>query len=179
MLLLYMALIDNEDDKKSFENLFNQNKSKAFAIAFKILKNRSLAEEACSEAFFRIAKCFQRIKDLEAHKLDYYIIITVKNAALSLLKKEKKHNETVQLNDDIHELTDDSLSNHNYDDIVDCVKQLSYINQEIIYLRVTIGLDYNEISQILHISNATARQRFKHAKDSLARLLEKEKIYNE
>ncbi len=51
MLAIYLTLIDNEDDKKSFEDLYNQNRSKAYAIAFNILKNKALAEEACSEAF--------------------------------------------------------------------------------------------------------------------------------
>ena len=75
MLAIYLTLIDNEDDKKSFEDLYNQNRSKAYAIAFNILKNKTLAEEACSEAFFSLAKSFQKIKNLESHKLDYYIVI--------------------------------------------------------------------------------------------------------
>ena len=58
---LYLTLIDNEDDKKSFEDLYNQNRSKAYAIAFNILKNKTLAEEACSETFFSLAKSFQKI----------------------------------------------------------------------------------------------------------------------
>ena len=60
MLAIYLTLIDNEDDKKSFEDLYNQNRSKAYAIAFNILKNKALAEEACSETFFSVsfqAKC--------------------------------------------------------------------------------------------------------------------------
>lgn len=89
MLALYLTLIDNEDDKRSFEDLYNQNRSKAYAIAFNILKNKALAEEACSEAFFSLAKSFQKIKNLESHKLDYYIVITVRNASLNLLKKKK------------------------------------------------------------------------------------------
>lgn len=75
MLAIYLTLIDNEDDKKSFEDLYNQNRSKAYAIAFNILKNKTLAEEACSETFFSLAKSFQKIKNLESHKLDYYIVI--------------------------------------------------------------------------------------------------------
>lgn len=60
MLAIYLTLIDNEDDKKSFEDLYNQNRSKAYAIAFNILKNKTLAEEACSEAFFSLAKMFSK-----------------------------------------------------------------------------------------------------------------------
>lgn len=177
MLALYLTLIDNEDDKRSFEDLYNQNRSKAYAIAFNILKNKALAEEACSEAFFSLAKSFQKIRNLESHKLDYYIVITVRNASLNLLKK-KEHIKTMQLSEDIPELTDESLCDRNYDNIVGCIRQLSYTDQEILYLRITLGMGYSEISSALHISNAAARQRFQHAKDSLAKLLEKEGIYN-
>lgn len=179
MLAIYLTLIDNEDDKKSFEDLYNQNRSKAYAIAFNILKKKALAEEACSaNAFFSLAKSFQKIKNLESHKLDYYIVITVRNTSLNLLKKEKEHIKAMNLSEDIPELTDETLCDRNYDNIVDCIRRLSYTNQEILYLRFTLGMGYNEISSTLHISNATARQRFQHAKYSLAKLLEKEGIYN-
>lgn len=62
MLAIYLTLIDNEDDKKSFEDLYNQNRSKAYAIAFNILKNKALAEEACSEAFLVSQKVFKKLK---------------------------------------------------------------------------------------------------------------------
>ena len=178
MLAIYLTLIDNEDDKKSFEDLYNQNRSKAYAIAFNILKNKALAEEACSEAFFSLAKSFQKIKNLESHKLDYYIVITVRNTSLNLLKKEKEHIKAMNLSEDIPELTDETLCDRNYDNIVDCIRRLSYTDQEILYLRITLGMGYSEVSSALHISNAAARQRFQHAKDSLAKLLEKEGIYN-
>lgn len=62
MLAIYLTLIDNEDDKKSFEDLYNQNRSKAYAIAFNILKNKTLAEEACSEPFLVSQKVFKKLK---------------------------------------------------------------------------------------------------------------------
>lgn len=110
--------------------------------------------------------------------MDYYIVITVRNTSLNLLKKEKEHIKAMNLSEDIPELTDETLCDRNYDNIVDCIRRLSYTDQEILYLRITLGMGYNEISSALHISNATARQRFQHAKDSLAKLLEKEGIYN-
>lgn len=32
MLAIYLTLIDNEDDKKSFEDLYNQNRSKLMRL---------------------------------------------------------------------------------------------------------------------------------------------------
>lgn len=84
----------------------------------------------------------------------------------------------MQLSEDIPELTGESLCDRNYDNIVGCIRQLSYTDQEILHLSITLGMGYSEILSVLHISNAAARQRFQHAKDSLAKLLEKEGIFN-
>lgn len=62
MLAIYLTLIDNEDDKKSFEDLYNQNRSKAYAIAFNILKNKTLAEEAFLKTFLVSQKVFKKLK---------------------------------------------------------------------------------------------------------------------
>ena len=58
MLPIYMALIDDEEDISAFEILYKECKSKAYIIAYKILKNESLAEECVSEVFLlqRISK---------------------------------------------------------------------------------------------------------------------------
>ena len=50
MLGVCMALIDDDDDISAFEILYKECKSKAYIIAYNILKNESLAEECvCKE----------------------------------------------------------------------------------------------------------------------------------
>lgn len=51
MLPIYMALIDDEKDKKAFEKLYNKYKNKVHAISLNILKNEQLAEESTSHFF--------------------------------------------------------------------------------------------------------------------------------
>ena len=89
MLPIYMALIDDEKDKKAFETLYNKYKNKVHAISLNILKNEQLAEESTSDTFLSLAKCFQKIKHLEYHKLDYYIVITGTWQRIYLKRKKK------------------------------------------------------------------------------------------
>ena len=100
MLGVCMALIDDEKDKKAFEKLYNKYKNKVHAISLNILKNEQLAEESTSDTFLSLAKCFQKIKHLEYHKLDYYIVITSRNMAKNISKKEKENLMTVSYDDD-------------------------------------------------------------------------------
>lgn len=174
-----MALIDDEDDKKTFAQLYEKYKLQAVSIALKVLKSRELAEDACSEAFLSIAKCFEKVKDFEPHKLERYIVVTVRNTSINMLKAEKRHIETVPLNDNFSSLTDESLCNRDYADIIDCIKKLSYTDQEILYLRINCDLSYSEIANSLHISNTAARKRLQNARENLEQLLEKENIYHE
>lgn len=179
MLAACMALIDDEEDKKLFARLYSKYETMAISIALKILKNQESAEDACFEAFLSIAKCFEKIKNLEPHKLERYIVVTVKNTSINMFNEEKRRVKTVPLDDNFSDLTDESLSNKDYTEIIRCIKELSYTDQEILYLRINCGLKYSEIADSLHISNAAARKRLQGAKENLITLLKKEEIYHE
>ena len=73
--LIYAALVD-DDDLSDSEKLYNDNKILAYSVAMKILDNNALAEDAVSDAFLSIAKNFQTVNILNAHKKHKYLIIT-------------------------------------------------------------------------------------------------------
>ena len=50
--------------------------------------------------FYRWLNVFKKIKHLEYHKLDYYIVITSRNMAKNISKKEKENLMTVSYDDD-------------------------------------------------------------------------------
>ena len=72
-----MIMLDN-DDIDLFEQLYLDNRQVAFRIANRILHNYTLAEDTISEAFFRIAVNFPEIYHLNSHKMQYYVVITVR-----------------------------------------------------------------------------------------------------
>ena len=80
MLAVCMTLIDNDKDQTSFEDFYYRNRQIAYAFAYKILNNSALAEEACANAFFSIAKCFKKIHNYSLHDMDAYLIRTLRNA---------------------------------------------------------------------------------------------------
>ena len=75
MLAVCMTLIDNDKDQTSFEDFYYRNRQIAYAFAYKILNNSALAEEACANAFFSIAKCFKKIHNYSLHDMDAYLIM--------------------------------------------------------------------------------------------------------
>ncbi len=173
MLALCLTLIADEEDRISFESLYYQYKKKAYAIAYDILKNPALAEDACSEGFFSIAKVYTSIRDLEPQQLETYVLSTIRNQALNLCREEKEHRKVLPINEEVIPLNDGVLSQYNIHFIRECIKKLSRTDREILYLKVTLGFEYPDIAQHLGISQAAARKRLEYARKNLSKLLKK------
>ena len=171
MLPIYLALIDEEEDKISFAEMYDKYKQRIYNISFKILQNAALAEESTSEVFLSLAKCYNKIKGLDPHKLDYYIVLTSRSTALDMVKKERKHMENIEYDDDIL-LTNDKMEEYDYSFLKECIKQLSFQDREILYLKFNCGLDFKIISETIGITSSAARKRLQYAKEHLRKLLE-------
>lgn len=165
-----MALLD-EEDNKPFNALYEKYKDRAYAIAYSILEDSFLADDATVEVFISLAKNFKIVKKLNYHKLDYYIVITSRNTAINMLKKEKKHMKMKSYNDDLY-LADDNLKAFDYVFLKLCISKLRFNDQQVLYLRYTARLEYKEIAATLGISSAAARKRVQLAKARLKKLIE-------
>lgn len=175
MLSVYMALIDDEEDKKAFEKLYNKYKNKAYLVAMDYLKNNSLAEECVSETFLAIGKNFQTINKLEPNKQLKYIVISIKNKANDTLRKEKVNLNAEEYNDEDY-FTENSYSQYDAVAWADCIDKLSQRDKDILYLRCILQLDYKEISKALGISQGAARARVFAARERLSNLLKEEDV---
>ncbi|MBR4621998.1 MAG: sigma-70 family RNA polymerase sigma factor [Ruminococcus sp.] len=169
MLSAYCLLIDSSLHE-DFVLFYRENRLRGMRVAYDILRDEHLAEDALSESFLKIAECFQKIHDLPSHKLQAYFVITVRNTSVSMLRKEKVIDIT-PYND---ELDHNDLPEADFDRLKDCLEKLSDTDREILYLRFDLELGYEEISSALGLAPTAARQRLRYAKKKLRALLEEE-----
>ena len=148
MLAVCMTLIDNDKDQTSFEDFYYRNRQIAYAFAYKILNNSALAEEACANAFFNIAKCFKKIHNYSLHDMDAYLIRTIRNACYAIYNKENQ-NPTSSIFD---LKVEDEPSEDFYDDIdldllIDAVRKLDDKLKSVIAYKVYYDLTADEIRE--------------------------------
>lgn len=86
--MIYMALVDDED-VPAFEKLYNRTYKRLYAIAYDILKDHQLAEDALSEMFLRVSLNFKKINNLSLHQIDAYLVRSIKNTCYNTIKKKK------------------------------------------------------------------------------------------
>ena len=77
---------------KGLVQLYNAQKQKLYFIAYKMLNDEKLAEEAVSEAFLNISVKFDSFKTLSDSQIEAYCVLTLKNICKNIINSESKNN---------------------------------------------------------------------------------------
>lgn len=170
-MLIYLSLIDTEDEKSKFEQVYNSYKHTMFYVAKGILKDDYLSEDAVHNAFFNIAKNMDNINQVKSSRTKGYVLVIVRNISLNMLKIQKK---TVDIEDFKENMTDDSnleeevLSKLSLDSIVEEITNLPVIYKDVLYLSYVEELKTQEISKLINISNEAVKKRLQRGRNILA-----------
>lgn len=177
MICMYMALINDQNDREKFIELYDHYKNAAIIIAMRLLNNRTLAEDAVQEAFFRIADNISKVEGISP-KTTSYINIVIRNVCFDILRKEKK-NDTLPLDDNILsekniELPDIQiiLQNSGIKFIAECINSMDIIYRDAISLKYVYGYSVEEIAKSLGINEKTVEMRLYRGRKILKKILE-------
>ena len=99
MLSLYLSFIDDEDDRKKFEDIYYNYRKRMVAVAYSVLNNKSDSEDAVHDAFIKIARNMRAIDDPMSEKTLSYVSKAAKNAAINILHKNERRNTFIGFGD--------------------------------------------------------------------------------
>lgn len=178
MLTFYQSLIDSDQDKSFFEELYHQHRHTMFGVAFNCLKDHHLAEDAVHDAFLRILKHLDRIRDFECNKMRTYFVLIVKNIAIDMLRRQK-HLEPDALEDFADVLSDSRqapdeafISQEGHDVLMKVMKSMPQSSLDVLSLKMVYGFDNSQIAQLLSIPETTIRVRLFRGRKKLTALLQ-------
>lgn len=153
MIGIFLALIDTDEDKARFIDLYEKCRKLMFFVANDILKDATLAEDAVQEAFIRIAKNFHKIADIACPQTKSFVVIITRNIALTMISKETK---IIELHEkESHNFANDqdiTFEDISYNVLVKEILNLPQKYRDVLYLNNVYGYSYNEISNLLSIS---------------------------
>ena len=167
-MLIYLALIDTESDKRKFELIYNQYKQLMFYVAKNILYDRHESEDAVHQAFLRVIDHFEKIGEVDCPQTRAYLVIIVKNISLNILKKRKNNNllSYDELDPFIQSYGDDKPLG-----LMEAIFKLPTIFSNVLILKYSNGYTTQEISEILDINYETVKKRITRAKQALSEVL--------
>ena len=157
-----------EGSVDSFTELAARYYPPMVAIAHSITGDRDLAEDAAQQCFAKAVVKLPQLKNYE--KFACWLAAICRNEAKDIAKLENYHRKSEMLSEITAESNDDSST----EVVKNAMKKLSTSSKEVIYLRYYDGLSYEQISDVLGISEQAINGRLRRAKKKLAQILKRE-----
>ncbi|WP_312695371.1 RNA polymerase sigma factor [Caproiciproducens sp.] len=173
-VLIFIQAIQNESDRSFVEELYNNYGSTMLYIAQGILKDRSRAEDAVSQAFVKIIDNLQKFRFENCNKTKGLVVIIVRHISYDMLKSEKRRHSVPleQLEAEIAGAGDDApleslVSAGSYHFVMDCLSCLNDRYRDVLRLKLIYEYKDEEIAKMLAISQENVRVRFQRARKAL------------
>ena len=168
-MLVYLQMIESNDDRDKFEQLYNKYRSLMYHSAYRILQNREDSEDAVHQAFISIIENLEKIKDVDLPETRSFCVICCKNKALDLYRRKKRSGE-IELIDNYTEISAPEFDNR----LDEAIANLPVKLGSVILLHYDNGFSMEEVAEILGITVSAARRRLTRAKDELRKALQEE-----
>lgn len=171
--MIYIALVDDKD-VPAFEKMYNRTYKKLYSIAYNILKNHQLAEDALSEMFLRVSLSFKKINNLSLHDLDAYLVRSIKNTCYNFIEKnnsdKKKLDELIKTN--VKDIDDSVFDKIDLDLLMEAVNALPEPFKTALVLKEYYELTADEVANQMNVSKRSVFYYIKAAKVMIATQLE-------
>lgn len=175
MLTILLTLIETEEEKTNFIYGYEKYRHLMFDIANSILNDTHLAEDAVQEAFFRIAKNFSKVDDIDSITTRNYYVVITRNVALTMVKKENYIVDENLIRTKLEkEVLEQHIENEKDLNIIKNVLKMDEKYKVPMYLYYVYGFSSNEISGLMGIKAATVRKQIERGKALLRRVIEAE-----
>jgi len=163
-------MLETEQDQRRFTRLFDAYEKKIYAMAFRILGNQAQAEDAAQQTWLKLVENWKRVSILPWKETEGYVVTTAKNAALDILRSERK--TTAFPEDWDPPAQKDTQAEYDY--LVALIRALPENYRRILELKCVEEQTNREISRRLHIGESTVGVRILRGKVMLREQLKKE-----
>jgi RNA polymerase sigma factor (sigma-70 family) len=157
--------------------LYQRYSPKMLSVCYRYARNREDAEDMLQEAFIKVFTQLHQYKGLGA--FEGWVRKVVVHTCINVIKKEKRHNETVDLIHASHlgSRTEMISGIMQAKQIIECIRLLPTGYRTVLNLYAIEGFSHAEIAQTLDIAESTSRSQFTRAKQMLEEILKSKQLW--
>lgn len=174
MLAFYLSLLDTEEEKSKFAQLYEKYGKLMKYVARCRLNDEYFAEDAMHNAFIKLTRYLNTIEEVDCHKTKRFVVLVIESVVTDMLRKDKHYPkdsyEELELTVACHE---DVLDRIAVRELMEMIAQLPENYRVALELRAYHKLDEKQIADLLGISYAAARKRLERARALLSQQLKK------
>lgn len=184
MLIIYIGLIDDEQQRIKFEEIYTTYRMQMIHLAKSYFENESDAEDVVHDVFVRIAtKHMKFIQGLgNPEDIRNYLLKATKNTALNELKRKGRSNVSIEDVaesdlDSFPDLMDDSFlemicTKAEYENVVQELLSMEEPYRDIMYYHFVLDLTVPEAAKLLGRNITTAKKQLVRGKKLLLHKLD-------
>ena len=94
-MLLLLTTVQQEENQNKLEALYERYRFDMFRVAYSVLKDYHLAQDAVQSAFIRLLNNLDGIDQIESEKTRAFVIIVTRNISINFYRKRKRQNNVM------------------------------------------------------------------------------------
>ena len=155
------------DNAEKLNTLYGIYEQPMYRIAYAVLHDQSLAEDAVSDAFMRIMGKLDRFDDCNSLKTKAYIVKVIKSTAINIYRKNKrKFAEEVPISEAM-QIADPSQNTVRSEKVNNILSSLTEPDKSIVIMRCMKDMSWKEVAARLSLTESNVRKRFERTKKRL------------
>ena len=166
-----MKIIEKEREPLAkLDMIYSEYRNFMLSIAKSYIDDAQVCEDVFHNAFISVIRNQERVTQLPPPKLKAYLLLAVRHASIDYLRKERRMN-LIDVSDDVlmdlisksREVLTTSEIPFQAVEFYSVIRQLSAEDQTLLIGKYVIGLDSNELAQILDCNSGTVRVKLHRA----------------
>lgn len=157
--------------------IYHQNIDFLFFYGKKITKDDDLIMDLIQDLFYELIRTKNNLG--ETDNIRFYLMKSFRRKLIKQIQQKQKqenYNKEIDFYPDIVFSVEEDLilteeRTHRLELVKQGMKELSHKQREVLYYKFTCGFDYNQISEIMAVTNDSARQLASRAIQSLKKYL--------
>lgn len=179
--MFFLLMMEGDGDEEKFLQLYDTFKHRMFYIAYRILEDKELAEDAVQESLLYLAMNIKKVDDVQSNKTRNYMYIVTKHKALDIVRKSCRYRDDRELQEidfasyqgQSPDLEETYISEQGISRIIDEIAKLPVLTRECIELNVLHDMTPKQIGELLHLDRKVVKQRIYRGKKVLRDILTK------
>lgn len=161
------------------ENCYQLYEQKMYQIAYGILRDSQLAEDAVQNAFLKLMRHNIYFEDAGSDDSKRYMITVIKHSAIDIYHKKQREQEIMYLSDQTVEPKNRNEADYKIQDtkLNEFIAHLPPKYQTVVQCLVVKSLSVRETAQELELTEANVRKRYERAKKMLKTLVKGSDLY--
>jgi len=163
-------MLESEGERQEFLELYNLYSNPMLLVAKKIFsQDHASAEDAVQNAWMRVVENFPKIQAIPCKKRGAYLVVIVKNEALSILRKRQKE---LPLNEAM--IGEAAAIENSSQPILDIIHEMPQVYRAVLEMRFVEECNTREIASRLHLKESTVNTRIHRGRLLLIKKLKEE-----